>query len=140
MHGKSVAVMMTLTAEQAVVRIASVSTGLQPGGEQGLPVHEKGDCSAPDASSAGGHFNPTSQPHGNPTAGGPHHLGDMANLRADEKGVANVDAFIEGATLHTGRPDDLAGKAIVVHEKPDDYASQPSGNSGGRVACGVIRP
>jgi Cu-Zn family superoxide dismutase len=101
-------------------------------------VHEKGDCSAPDASSAGGHFNPTSQPHGNPKAGGPRHLGDMVNLRADAKGTAKVDVAIEGAGLHTGRPNDVVGKAIVVHQKPDDYKSQPSGNSGNRVACGVI--
>lgn len=137
-QGNSVKGNLRLTSEQSGVRITGVVQGLQPNGEQGFHVHEKGDCSAPDASSAGGHFNPTSQPHGNPKAGGPRHLGDMVNLRADAKGTAKVDVAIEGAGLHTGRPNDVVGKAIVVHQKPDDYKSQPSGNSGNRVACGVI--
>lgn len=137
-HGNTVNGSLRLTAEPSGVRIAGTVEGLKPSSEQGFHVHENGDCSAPDASSAGAHFNPTSQPHGDPKADGPRHLGDMVNLRADAKGSAKVDAFIEGATLHTGRPDDVAGKAIVVHQKPDDYKSQPSGDSGDRVACGVI--
>jgi Cu-Zn family superoxide dismutase len=121
------------------VRIAGLVKGLKPGTEQGFHIHEKGDCSAPDASSAGDHFNPTSQPHGNPKASGPKHVGDMVNLRADSQGIAKVDLFIEGAALQSGTPNDVAGKAIVVHQKPDDYTSQPAGDSGDRVACGVIR-
>jgi Cu-Zn family superoxide dismutase len=100
-------------------------------------VHEKGDCSAPDGSSAGGHFNPTQAQHGNPT-GSAHHAGDMVNIRSDKEGVAQVDTTAAGTTLHGDSNTDIIGKAIVVHEGPDDYATQPSGNSGKRVACGVI--
>ena len=138
-QGNSVEGLLSLNTDQGGVRIGGTIKGLQPGAEQGFHIHEKGDCSAPDASSAGGHFNPTKQPHGNPkTKGSPRHLGDMVNLRADAKGVATVDVFIDRATLHTSEPTNLVGKAIVVHQKADDYTSQPSGNSGDRVACGVI--
>lgn len=137
-QGNKVSGSLSLTTDQSGVRIGGTIEGLQPNSEQGFHIHEKGDCSAPDASSAGGHFNPTSQPHGNPKASGPHHLGDMVNLRADAKGVAKVSVFIPDATLHTSESSNLVGKAIVVHQKADDYKSQPSGNSGDRVACGVI--
>jgi Cu-Zn family superoxide dismutase len=138
-QGNSVQGTLSLSTQKAGVRIGGIIEGLKPNAEHGFHVHEKGDCSAPDASSAGAHFNPSSQPHGNPNEKAPRHLGDMINLRADSKGVAKVDAFLDGATLHTSQPTDVLGKAIVVHEKPDDYTTQPSGNSGGRVACGVIR-
>lgn len=128
---------LSLTADQSGVRIGGTIEGLTPNAEHGFHIHEQGDCSAPDASSAGSHFNPTSQPHGHPKKDAKH-LGDMVNLRADAKGTARVDAFIEGAALHTSQPTDLIGKAIVVHAKPDDYSSQPSGNSGDRIACAVI--
>ena len=137
-QGHSVRGNLSLNSDRGGVGIAGMIEGLQPGAEHGFHIHEKGDCSAPDASSAGGHFNPTKQPHGNPNAKGTRHLGDMVNLRADDKGVAKVNVFIDGATLHTSEPTNLVGKAIVVHQKPDDYSSQPSGNSGDRVACGVI--
>lgn len=101
-------------------------------------MHERGDCSAVDASSAGAHFNPTAAPHGRPGAA-PHHLGDMDNLVADDEGVAQLDRVLPGLSLGTGRADDILGKAIVVHADPDDYRSQPAGNSGVRLACGVIR-
>jgi len=130
---------LNLVAEKNGVRIAGLVKGLKPGTEQGFHIHEKGDCSAPDASSAGNHFNPTAQPHGNPKESGPKHVGDMVNLRADSQGVAKVDTFIAGAALQSGTPNDVFGKAIVIHQKPDDYTSQPAGNSGDRVACGVIR-
>jgi Cu-Zn family superoxide dismutase len=138
-QGNSVTGTLSLVAEKNGVRIAGLIKGLKAGAEQGFHIHEKGDCSAPDASSAGGHFNPTSQPHGNPKKSGPKHVGDMVNLHADAQGVANVEMLIEGATLQSGKPNDVAGKAIVVHQKQDDYISQPAGNSGDRVACGVIQ-
>jgi Cu-Zn family superoxide dismutase len=137
-QGNSVTGTVSLVAEKKGLRVAGMIKGLKPGAEHGFHIHEKGDCSAPDASSAGDHFNPTSQPHGNPKTSGPRHAGDMVNLRADAQGVAKIDAFIEGAVMKSGKANDLAGKSIVVHEKPDDYTSQPSGNSGARVACGVI--
>lgn len=138
-EGNSAQGSLKLTAVESGVHITGTVQGLNPNAEHGFHIHEKGDCSAPDASSAGAHFNPTSQPHGHPEEGGPRHLGDMVNLRADDQGIAQVDTIVEGASLGTGRADDVLGKAIVVHEKPDDYTSQPSGDSGGRIACGVIR-
>lgn len=112
--------------------------GLQPGSSHGFHIHEKGDCSAADASSAGGHFNPAAQPHGR-AGHGAHHAGDADNLVADGHGVARVDMHLDGVTLGDGGPADIAGRAVVVHAEPDDYRSQPAGNAGARVACGVIR-
>jgi Cu-Zn family superoxide dismutase len=128
---------LTLRAEADGVHLSGTLRGLPPNGEFGFHIHEKGDCSAPDASSAGGHFNPTNAQHGNPQ-GAAHHAGDMLNAKSDARGVAQVDATAAGVTLGGGQPDDVRGKAIVLHEKADDYASQPAGNSGARIACGVI--
>jgi Cu-Zn family superoxide dismutase len=100
-------------------------------------VHEKGDCSAPDASSAGPHLNPTNAEHGDPQ-GAAHHAGDMPNAKSDASGMAEVNAHVSGLTLGDGGANDVVGKAVVVHEKADDYKSQPAGNSGARVACGVV--
>lgn len=112
--------------------------GLQPGSLHGFHIHEKGDCSAADASSAGGHFNPTGKPHGR-SGHGAHHAGDADNLVADANGVAKVDAHVAGVSLGSGAANDVAGRAVIVHAAADDYSSQPAGNAGARVACGVIR-
>jgi Cu-Zn family superoxide dismutase len=111
--------------------------GLYPSSKHGFHVHEKGDCSATDASSAGGIFNPDGKTHGNPGSG-EHQLGDLPNLVSDAKGMAEASTTIVGATLGDGGPHDIMGKAIVVDGKPDDYKTQPAGNSGERIACGVI--
>jgi Cu-Zn family superoxide dismutase len=111
--------------------------GLAPNSTHGFHIHEKGDCSAADASSAGGHFNPSGDAHGRASAPH-HHLGDNDNLVADANGVAHVDAHFAGAVLGGGGADDIVGKAVVVPADADDYASQPSGNAGARIACGVI--
>lgn len=111
-------------------------TGLKPGAEHGFHVHEKGDCSSPDGMSAGGHFNPAGQPHGSKD-GGPHHAGDMPNLKADAAGVADVRVHLAGVTAGSG-PADVVGRAVIVHANPDDYRSQPAGNAGARLACGLI--
>lgn len=129
---------LSLTPDKHGVRIAGSIKGLTPNAEHGFHVHEKGDCSAPDGSSAGGHFNPDAQPHGKPGDSGAHHLGDVPSVRANAQGVAQVDVRVSGATLRTNDANDIVGKALVVHEKPDDYKSQPAGNSGNRIACGVI--
>lgn len=136
-EGNTAAGSLALTAEADAVRVSGSIQGLEPNSEFGFHIHEKGDCSAPDATSAGGHFNPEKVDHGNPE-GPTHHVGDMSNIKSDEQGVAQVDTRASGATLHSGEPTDVLGKAIVVHEDPDDYTSQPSGNSGSRIACGVI--
>ncbi len=97
----------------------------------------RGFSDAPDASSAGGHFNPTNAQHGDPHSG-MHHGGDMLNAKSDAQGVAQVDVVASGVSLGSGAPNDVRGKAIVMHEKRDDYKTQPSGDSGARIACGVI--
>ena len=111
--------------------------GLAPGSSHGFHVHENGDCSAADASSAGGHFNPTGSAHGK-AGTSVHHAGDIDNIVADASGVAHVDTHVSGVTLGGGAAGDVVGRAIVVHAAPDDYQTQPSGNSGARIACGVI--
>jgi Cu-Zn family superoxide dismutase len=111
-------------------------SGLAPNSEHGFHVHEKGDCSAPDATSAGPHFNPAGQPHGTP-GGGAHHAGDLLNLKADGAGRIRSDVVLSGLTLAPGTTS-IVGRALVVHRDPDDYTTQPAGNSGPRIACGVI--
>jgi len=111
-------------------------TGLKPNAEHGFHVHERGDCSAPDAMSAGGHFNPMGKMHG--SAAGDHHAGDIQNLKTDASGRMRGSFEISGVTVGSG-PTDIIGKSVVVHRDPDDYKSQPAGNSGPRIACGVIQ-
>lgn len=112
--------------------------GLTPGSAHAIHIHEKGDCTAVDASSAGGHFNPMKEAHGK--VGTPtHHAGDMDNIVADAKGVAQVDAHASGPVLGGGEANDAIGKAVIVHAGQDDYTSQPAGNAGARVACGIIK-
>ena len=105
-------------------------------GMKGFHIHEKGDCSAPDAMSAGGHFNPNKRAHGSsPMAG---HSGDMGNINFNEFGKASVNMVLEGLTLAKDAPNSIVGKAVVVHMNPDDLKTDPTGNAGGRAACGVI--
>ena len=116
------------------VRVTAEITGLTPG-EHGFHVHETGDCSAPDASSAGGHFNPTKQPHAARDAEA-RHIGDLGNLTADANGRAHLDYVDPKLTL--SGPNAIIGRAVIVHAGRDDLKSQPSGDAGGRVACGTI--
>ena len=120
------------------VHLTGTVGGFAANSHHGIHVHEKGDCSSVDASSAGDHFNPTAQAHGRASREAPHHAGDMDNLVADGDGVAQVNLHLHGVTLGGGAANDIAGRALVVHAAPDDYTSQPSGNSGARVACAVI--
>lgn len=115
------------------VRVLARVEGLSPG-KHGFHVHEKGDCGAPDASSAGGHFNPAGAPHGAPTADrAARHAGDLGNLEAGPDGKARYDRV--DTVLDFGQ---LSGLSVLVHGGEDDFTSQPAGNSGARVACGVI--
>jgi Cu-Zn family superoxide dismutase len=116
------------------VKVEATLTGLKPG-PHGFHIHEKGDCSAKDFASAGGHFNPTQVPHGGVDAA-EHHAGDMGNIVADKKGKATYTA--ELSNMQLGGEYSIVGKAIVIHEKADDFKTQPSGDSGSRIACGVI--
>lgn len=129
---------LEFVVDNGVVRVTGTIEGLTPDAEHGFHIHEKGDCSAPDAASAGGHYDPHGRPHGDPQ-GDKHHMGDMKNLEADSAGVARVDREIESARLGDGSEFDLVGKAVIVHLAPDDYSTQPAGASGARIACGVIQ-
>ena len=119
------------------VHITGEVGGLKPGDTRGFHIHEKGDCSAADASSAGGHFNPDTQAHGR-AGHGVHHAGDSDNIVADANGVARINTHVSGVSLGGGAANDIAGRAVIVHAAADDYTSQPTGNAGARVACGVI--
>jgi Cu-Zn family superoxide dismutase len=125
---------VTFTAEDGGVRVVGSFSGLVFG-EHGFHVHEKGDCSAPDATSAGGHFNPAAKPHAAREAAA-RHVGDLGNLKADPYGLARVDFVDKGLSL--SGPDSIIGKAVIIHEKADDFTTQPTGNAGARQACGVI--
>lgn len=116
--------------------VSAKISGLAPG-LHGFHIHEKGDCSAPDASSAGAHFNPTRGGHGGPE-GTERHAGDLGNLIADSAGTAVFRAEVSGITLGTKEDTSIIGRAVVIHASVDDLISQPSGNSGARVACGLI--
>ena len=111
-------------------------TGVKPEGEHGFHVHENGNCASPDGMSAGGHFNPDGKPHGSQAAD--HHAGDMPALKADANGVVDQKFMLMGPTVGSG-PTSLVGHSVIVHAQPDDYTTQPTGNSGARIACGVIR-
>jgi Cu-Zn family superoxide dismutase len=111
-------------------------TGLTPGAH-GFHVHDKGECTPPTFDSAGPHFNPTSAPHAAPTADA-HHFGDLGNVDADEAGKAEVHAVIDELSLDEGAQGSVLGRAIVVHAKADDMQTQPGGDAGDRIACGVI--
>lgn len=113
-------------------------TGVPPG-VHGFHIHEKGDCSAPDAMSAGGHFNPSGKHHGAPNQG-EHHGGDLGNITADANGKAELQLSIPTSEINMMKdsPASIIGKGLIVHADPDDYKTQPTGNSGKRLACGVI--
>ena len=131
--GSKVTGMVTFTKVGDDVQVVGDITGLTPG-KHGIHVHEKGDCSAPDAASAGAHFNPTNQHHGGPMTA-EHHAGDFGNIEADASGKAHIDW--KGKMSLSGA-DSIIGRSLVVHEKEDDLKTDPSGNSGARQACGVI--
>jgi Cu-Zn family superoxide dismutase len=118
------------------VLITGNFSGLKPNAEQGFHVHEKGDCSAPDATSAGGHFNPDAKSHGMPGSGS-NHAGDMPNIKSDASGNAVYSAKLSGFSVSNGSTG-ILGRSVVLHRDPDDYKSQPAGNSGPRIACGLI--
>ncbi|HSV15639.1 MAG TPA: superoxide dismutase family protein [Tepidisphaeraceae bacterium] len=109
--------------------------GLSPG-KHGFHIHKSSDLSAPDLSSAGGHFNPDKDTHGGPESPH-HHMGDLGNLTADDKGHAHAEGTLPGATLGDG-DHSILGKSVIVHAKEDDLQTDPAGNSGGRMAGGVI--
>jgi Cu-Zn family superoxide dismutase len=136
--GNTVRGTVTLVQKGDRVVVQADISGLAPNSTHGFHIHENGDCSAADASSAGGHFDPSASPHGGPE-GEVRHGGDLGNLTADEEGRARGSVAVEGISIDRG-PDRILGRAIVVHASRDDLQSQPAGNSGARIACGVINP
>ena len=122
------------------VKIVVAISQLTPG-EHGIHIHTVGKCEGPAFTSAGGHFNPTSAHHGTHNTQDPHpHLGDLMNLTVDQNGKAKATFLAKGVTLGDGA-DSLfhdGGTSLVIHAKADDLMSDPSGNSGDRIACGVI--
>ena len=116
------------------VRVTGKFSGLAPG-KHGFHIHEKGDCSAPDGSSAGGHYNPLGKSHGEPDAT-ERHAGDLGNITADKSGHALYDRV--DSQLSLNGPYSIVGRSVIIHAGEDDLKSQPTGNAGARVACGVI--
>ena len=133
--GNEVKGTVSFTLVSGGVRIDGEITGLTPG-SHGFHVHDKADCSAPDAMSAGGHYNPTDMPHGSPDAI-LRHIGDFGNIDADASGVAKFTKVDHVITLEG--PNSIIGHSLIVHAKPDDLKTQnPPGNAGARLACGII--
>lgn len=131
--GSKVMGTVTFTQMGDTVQVVADITGLSPG-KHAFHIHECGDCSAADASSAGGHFNPMHKPHGAPDAV-ERHAGDLGNLEADATGKAHLE--LKDNMLKLSGENCILGRGVIIHEKVDDW-SQPTGNAGGRQACGVI--
>jgi Cu-Zn family superoxide dismutase len=136
--GGSVSGSVAFTQLGGQVTIVCDVHGLEPNSSHGIHIHETGDCSAPDFSSAGGHFNPDQHAHGAPNAP-EHHAGDLGNLEACNNGRAYKRMVVNDLTLDTG-PHGILNRSVILHAQLDDLTTQPSGNSGGRIACGVIKP
>lgn len=135
-EGNTAAGELRFTVDGQGLRVMGTMTGLTPNSRHGIHIHENAGCIAPDASSAGGHFNPLGNPHGAPGPG--THVGDLGNINANHAGVAYIDIRAPRATLNRAAATNITGRAVIVHANPDDLNSQPSGNSGARIACGVI--
>jgi Cu-Zn family superoxide dismutase len=119
------------------VRVVVFVQGLKPGQEHGLHIHEVGDCSSGDGMSTKGHFNPFNKPHG-PHTTAERHAGDLPSLKANKQGRANIQVDLDVITVAPG-PASVIGRGIIVHADPDDFKTQPTGNAGARIACGVIQ-
>ncbi|CAN5551558.1 superoxide dismutase family protein [soil metagenome] len=127
----------TITPVSGGLRVMVTATGLTPG-NHGVHIHTTGMCEAPGFTTAGGHWNPTGMKHGSMNPMGPHE-GDLPNLVVGADGAGSVTYTVKGAGM-TGPTGllDSDGAAVVIHAGPDDLMTDPSGNSGGRVACGVL--
>jgi superoxide dismutase, Cu-Zn family len=125
---------ITFTKTGDGMKVVADVTGLTPG-KHGFHIHEFGDCSAPDATSAGGHFNPTNNPHAGHDVE-KRHEGDLGNIEADSSGKAHLE--LTDKLMSMSGEKSIIGRSVIAHEKEDDLKTQPTGNSGGRVACGVI--
>jgi Cu-Zn family superoxide dismutase len=125
---------VTFTQVGTSVKVVADLEGLTPG-SHGFHIHQYGDCSAADGTSAGGHFNPDNVSHG-ALNGEPSHVGDLGNIEADKTGKAHLE--LTDTQMTFSGPHSIIGRGVIVHAGEDDMKSQPTGNAGGRVACGVI--
>jgi Cu-Zn family superoxide dismutase len=132
--GNTVNGSVTFTKSGDEIKVVADVTGLTPG-KHGFHIHEFGDCSSSDGNSAGGHFNPAHKAHGAPEASD-RHAGDLGNIDADASGKAHLEW--NDKVMKLSGADSIIGRAVIVHEKADDLKTQPTGNAGGRLACGVI--
>lgn len=135
MAGSKAKGIIHFTEDGGKMKVETMVEGLKSG-PHGFHIHEVGDCSKADFSSAGGHFNPTHSGHGSLDSK-KRHAGDLGNLYVDTKGKANVTIVVEGLTMKPGAQS-IIGKSVIIHKDKDDLKSQPAGNSGAREACGVI--
>ncbi|WJY27086.1 superoxide dismutase family protein [Sporosarcina trichiuri] len=127
------------TEANGALTISVRAEGLAPG-THGIHLHEKAVCTPPDFKSAGGHFNPTGKQHGFDNPKG-YHLGDLPNLEVGESGKVAVKVVMHNVTLQKGKPNSLLdedGSALVIHAGPDDYKTDPAGDSGDRIVCGAL--
>lgn len=130
----------TVTFTQAgpdIVRVSGSFSGHSKG-PKGFHIHEKGDCSDPKGMSTGGHFNPGGHKHSGPYESAKH-AGDLGNINFNDQGTASVNFVVGGISVSRDRPDGIIGRAVIVHMDADDLKTDPTGNAGGRVACGIIR-
>ncbi|HVN47425.1 MAG TPA: superoxide dismutase family protein [Bacteroidota bacterium] len=132
--GSSVYGIVTFESTKKGVHIIASLSGLKPG-KHGFHIHEFGDISSDDGMSAGGHFNPAHMPHSNPSSE-QRHAGDMGNITADDSGNAHLDYY--DSVMSLDGPHSIIGHAVIVHEKEDDFTTQPTGNAGARIGNGVI--
>ncbi|HLS27346.1 MAG TPA: superoxide dismutase family protein [Opitutales bacterium] len=136
-EGNNVSGTVTFTRVEGGIQVAVDLQGFEEGpSERGFHIHEIGDCSAPDATSAGGHFNPENRPHG-PRDSEERHIGDLGNITVDADGTARKE-FIDPLLTFDG-PNSILERSVIVHAQRDDLESQPTGDAGGRVACGIIQ-
>jgi Cu-Zn family superoxide dismutase len=134
--GSTISGSVVFVQRDTAIEVFADIEGLEPG-THGFHIHEKGECTAPDFKSAGGHFAPLGQKHGSPLSP-EHHAGDLGNIEAGPDGQASLHAVSSDFVLAPQERTTIRDLAVVVHAKPDDLTSQPSGDAGARVACGVI--
>lgn len=134
-EGNETTGVVSFTVDGNDVRVAATIEGLDPESRHGFHIHQYGDCTASDGTSAGGHFNPAQQPHAGPNAA-QRHVGDLGNLESNADGVAELD--YSDSVIDLGGTNSILGRGVVVHAGEDDMESQPTGDAGSRLACGVI--
>ncbi|MEO6437528.1 MAG: superoxide dismutase family protein [Tepidisphaeraceae bacterium] len=134
--GKAMGTVTFTAQDDGKTKVVVDLTGVPPG-KHGFHIHEKGDLSAPDLTSTGGHFNPDKHPHAGPDAP-MRHAGDLGNLDADASGNVKKELTTDGISIGSWAANDIVGKAVILHVKADDLKSQPTGDAGGRIAGGLI--